>query len=192
MNAEEFVNKLASIKPSVDRLVTYGYSVERAKEIQSQYILRKKTCTTPIIYNDPVVNLINEYDTSILEIGNLALGKGGYSFLPPNGVIHIGSIESDILVINPKTGFIELLDHEQPDFVMARCASSGDKLLDALFLLMSHERPNADLFSDLTEKQRKENNRAAGLRAKECAKAAGVFSDKVNIYELLLGYDSRL
>jgi hypothetical protein len=192
MNAEEFVNKLTSITPSIERLIACGNSVEYAKEIQSQYTLKKKTCIKPMTYNDPVVNLIDDYDTSKLEIGTLTLGKTAFSFLPPKDKIHIGAIESDILVLNPTTGCIELLDHEQLNFVMATCASSGSKFLDALFMLMAYEPPHAGFSIKLTEKQKKGNNQAAGLRAKECAKAAGISSEKINIYELLLGYDSRL
>ena len=74
---------------------------------------------------------------------------------------------------------------------MAQCAASGEQFLEALLLLANFEPPYLDLRGDLPEAQTKENNEAAGKRAIECSSIAGI-STHPNIYETLLGYDSRI
>ncbi len=102
-----------------------------------------------------------------------------------------GCIESDILAINPSTGFVELLDHEDPTYVMCICATSGSLFLDALLKLAAFQYPHEDLYGNLPIEKAKENNNAAYTCAVECSRAAGVIAEG-SIYQTLLGYDSRL
>lgn len=189
MNADEFAEKLAKIAPSVDYLISCGYETI-AEEIRNGYILTRRTKPIAAIYDDPLVHLICDYDTSKFQIGVLTIGMRKYSFPAPTNKIHVGAIESDILVIDPRTGAVELIDHARPDFVMTKCAVSGGHFLEAIFLLASFKRPHPD-FRSLAQLQRVENNRAAGNCAMQCAKIAGIPTPP-NIYEELLGYDPQL
>ncbi len=190
MKAEEFVEKLASISPSIEYLYSLGYLQEVAEEIRKSYFL-PKSCSKKPIYDDPLVNLITNYDTSEFRLGLVTLGKTKNSFLPTSDKIHIGAIESDILVINPKSGEVELLDHGQTDYVMEVCAVSGNRFLDALFLFAEYEAPFLEFKGNLTKEQLTMNNESARKRAIECAEAAGIPA-KGSIYETLLGCDCRI
>lgn len=190
MNASEFVEKLAKIAPTIEYLVSNGYE-EIAEEIRNGYIINKKEKSDKAKYNDPLVHLICEYDVSTsFQIGMVKLGKHKYDFEAPINKIHVGAIESDILVIDPHTGCVELLDHAQPDFVMARCAVSGSAFLEAVLHLANFKPPYPD-FRNLSQSQQIENNRAAKNCAVECSEIAGVEVEG-SIYHTLLGYDSRI
>jgi len=190
MNADEFVFKLSKLTPSLDHLIKCGYPQVVAEEIRNSYVLNKKEKPEKIFYNDPLVNLICCYDTSNFRIGLLTLGMQEHDFRASRKKIHVGAIEADILVIDSQTGSVELLDHAQPDFVIAYCAASGNCFLEAVLLLAGFEPPNPDI-RNLSKSQRIENNRAAGDLAIQCAKVANV-SIPPNIYNELLGYDSSV
>ena len=188
MNAEEFVDKLAKLAPSVDDLIVKGYEREVAEEIRSAYFNEKNEVYND--YDDPLLDLINNYDTSNLEIGILKIGNRKYDFPSPPEKIRVGSVESDILVINPKTGHVELLDHAHPEYVIGICAVSGERFLEAILLLADFEMPYLDsrLKNKITEKQSVANNLAAHKKAAECTKVAGL-GKEATIFHLLLGCD---
>jgi hypothetical protein len=189
MNADEFVEKLAKIAPSIDYLISCGYETI-ADEIRNGYFLTKRCRTIIATYQDPLIDLICKYDTSKFKIGMLTLGMMKHDFPAPPDKIHVGAIEADILAINPNTSIVELLDHAQPDFVIAKCAASGGCFLDAILFLASFKLPYPN-FRNLSQTQRIENNQAIADCALQCAKAAGITA-QANIYEELLGYDPRL
>ena len=175
MNADEFVKKLSELAVSMDR---------------ESYFLTEKPAEIPQ-FDDPLIHLISSYDTSALEIGMVRLGCHKYSFEPPSDKILVGCIESDILVIDPSTGIVELLDHEAPTYVMCICATSGNLFLEALLKLAAFQYPNKDLYGDLSIEKVKENNDAAYACAVECSEIAGVEVEG-SIYYTLLGYDPRI
>lgn len=186
MTADEFVEKLARLAPSLESLRSYGYSDSGGVEHRRLYFLQKKPFEQPI-YDDPLIQLISNYDTSNFDFG-LTLGKRKWDFSPPPGKVHVGAVEADILVINPDTGNVELLDHGHPERVLAKCAASGEQFLEALLLLVAYEPPYPGLKHKLNTKQLRVNNEAAKKRAMECAKVAGI-STPPNIYAYLLGCD---
>lgn len=175
MIADEFVKKLAQLAVSMER---------------ESYFLTKKSEEISKL-DDSLIHLICSYDTSALEIGMVRLGRQKYSFTPPADKIFVGCMESDILVINPLTGAVELLDHEDPNYVMCTCAASGDLFLDALLKLAAFQYPHEDLYGNLPIEKAKENNKAAYECAVECSEIAGVEVEG-SIYHTLLGYDSRI
>lgn len=175
MNADEFVNKLAELAVSMER---------------KSYFLTKKPEEVPQL-DDSLIHLICGYDTSALEIGMVRLGRHKYSFEPPSDKILVGCIESDILVIDPLTGIVELFDHDDPTYVMSICAKSGGLFLEALLKLATFQYPHEDLYGNLPVEKAKENNDAAYACAVECAKIAGVEVEG-SIYHTLLGYDPRI
>jgi len=189
MKADEFAEKLAEVAPSVEYLISCGYGAI-AEEIRNGYILNKREKPMVPTHDDPLIYLICNYDTSNFQIGMLTLGTRKYSFSPPVNKVYVGAIESDILVINHSTGAVELLDHAQPDFVVAECAASGGNFLEAILFLASFKPPHPD-FKNLSREQQIENNQAAGSHATQCAKTAGISMSPNNIYEELLGYDPR-
>jgi len=175
MNADEFVKGLSELADSMER---------------ESYFLTKKPEEKPRL-DDSLIHLICSYETSALEIGMVRLGRHKYSFESPPVKILVGCIELDILVINPLTGAVELLDHDDPTYVMCICATSGALFLEALLKLAAFQYPHEDLYGNLPIDKAKENNDAAHICATECSKIAGIEPEN-SIYHTLLGYDSRI
>ena len=73
---------------------------------------------------------------------------------------------------------------------MAQCANSGSAFLDAVILVAGFTPPYEDV-QGLTESEIRANNSAARALSVECARVAGIKGEP-NIYETLLGYDSRI
>ncbi|MEN6309504.1 MAG: hypothetical protein ABFD91_17290, partial [Anaerohalosphaeraceae bacterium] len=168
MDADGFVNKMAELAVLMEK---ESYSLtKKPKEI--------------LQLDDSIIHLICEYDTSALEIGMVGLGRHKYSFEPPSGKVLVGCIESDILAINPSTGFVELLDHDDPSYVMCICATSGGAFLEALLRLAAFQYPHEDLYGNLPIEKAKENNNAAYACAVECSRAAEVKAEG-SIYHTL-------
>jgi len=187
MTENEFVKKFAELAPSIKKMISWGYSVKRANRRNKRYFLERKTPKNAV-YDNPLVRLICNYDTSHFEVGMVTLGKKESDFLPETGKIHVGNVEADILVINPDSGNVELLDHGQPSYVMAICAKSGSQFLDALMLLAEYEVQNANYSIAITKEQEIAKNEEVRKQAAKCAKAAGIMTPP-NIYEMLLGYE---
>lgn len=189
MNANEFVNELAKLIHSSDFYINRGLSSEEADEMiedEKKSLLLSEKHQEPLSIEDPIENLICSYDTSNLEIGMVKLGKQISICNIPSGKVPIGAIEADPLVINSESGEIELLDHSQPDFIVAKCAISSEKFMEALLLLAFFVPPHIDLYGNLPKDQVEKNNSAAYDMAAKCAIVAGISGNK-NIYETLLG-----
>ena len=189
MDAKKFVVELARNVHSSEFYTNMGLSTEDATEMvedEKESLLLLEKSHVPRLIEDPIESLILNYDTSKLEIGMVRLGEPTFVCDIPSGKVPIGVIESDPLVINKQNGEVELLDHSKPDFVMAKCAISSEKFMEALLLLASFVPPYIDLYGDLPKDKAEKNNSAAYDIASKCALAAEI-SDEKNIYEMLLG-----
>jgi len=187
MKADEFVKRLEELAPSIEEIVSRGFTRKYADEYRRSFFLHPKT-TEISVFPNPLVELIYKYDTSNLEIGMITLGQNNAHFTPRPDRILVGSIEADPLVINLNNNAVEMLDHSCPDYVMTKCAVSGERFLKALLLLASFKPPYSEFKANgsLTKQQAVANDQAAYQKAVECAEVAGI-SGKPNIYEMLLG-----
>ena len=195
MDEMAFAAELVKLVPSTDMCMSRGHSEEMARfiveELYGGYILKRRSNPVDPSVDDPMVRLTCTFDTDELEIrGELRFGTAWNGTDLPEGKILIGTIESDPVVLDRHTGLIELCDHAKVSFVMAQCANSGSAFLDAVILVAGFTPPYEDV-QGLTESEIRANNSAAKALSVECARVAGIKGGP-NIYETLLGYDSRI
>src|SRR4051812_22050680 len=192
MSADEFAAAIAALAPSVAELEAKGLSPQSAENFRKSYQCARRA-DPPVPGNDnPLLDLLARYDCSRLEIAVVTLGPAGISKgysdkLLSQGKRVIGAVEADPLVLDDKTGEIDLRDHSDPNFSMAKVAANGAKLLDALYLVASFRRPHRGNRQNLSREQGMENYRAASAQAQRATQAAGILEADGGIYATLLG-----
>lgn len=80
MTADEFVERYRRLAPSVEEMVEAGSCVEVAEELVSGYMaLPKATCEAPR-NTDPLLDLIERFDTRTLYVCGLQFDQKGLDF----------------------------------------------------------------------------------------------------------------
>lgn len=119
MKAKNFVNELNALIDSNDN--------DGAQPILN--MMRIKPVKRQTSFNDELGALINNYEMEGVEIGMFGFFSG-YKVIEKH--LLFGKIEMDLLGVDRSTKEIVLLDHDQTDHVMLKCASNSASFLDFL------------------------------------------------------------
>ncbi|MFB6455602.1 hypothetical protein ACE38W_10060 [Chitinophaga sp. Hz27] len=130
MTASKFIEELKSQVPSDDILAekkisefTIERTVEPLKNLNTQF---GKALTDNVI-----IDLLNKYDLSKVEIGMVVFSK---TVTEDDSYFYIGTVEVDLLVINKKSGIIQVLEYDQPNHTLWDCANNSVAFLQALLV----------------------------------------------------------
>ena len=111
MNLRFFKEKLFSLQPNVDDLVSEGYSREDAIDIlNNEYILRPKEIQEQ--YDSILLDFLNNYDLRFFRIRNISFDDI-LRYL--KGHLLIGGIDSGYLALNQDTGHIYIMYADDTD-----------------------------------------------------------------------------
>jgi hypothetical protein len=162
MKAKEFVKKLSELKPKREDIDKGGVSEKYVLRVLESYDSSPKNEEyKPNV--DEIVNLINCYDVSKVEIGSI-------DFLDEPVIdekfIYFGSSAGDNLAIEIDSGMIVMVEYGL-HHIISECAENGNKFLDAFILaakIITEYRINSSLSDD--------QGIACGVALK-CAKLAG-------------------
>ena len=130
MTAEEFVAELAKSAPSMEGLLKQGLTKKAAQAFRGS--LTPKQRAQPIRAPKgagEVGRLLAFYDCSRVEVGMVRFGEAP---VRRGGRWEIGLVEADQLVIDSKSGILEVLELGHPSHVLWQCAASGEAFLGAL------------------------------------------------------------
>jgi hypothetical protein len=130
MTANEFVKKLKSQIPSVDILIGKNISGEEIKN-NIQPLLDLDIQSKEISKGDSIIDLLNWYDLSKVEIGMIVFNK---TIIEDEEYFYIGKVEVDLLVINKKSGSIQVQEYDQPSHTLWNCARDSSSFLQALLV----------------------------------------------------------
>jgi len=119
MKAKQYVEYLNNLIPEDTHGINKGF-LDRMK------IKPKKHQTA---YNDELSFLINNFEMEGVEIGMISF-LGGYKMTKDHYLF--GNIDLDYIGFDIKTREIVLLDHDQIDFVMMKCAKNSICFLQLL------------------------------------------------------------
>lgn len=128
MNASEFCEKLKLLTPDRQALEDEGLEKDEIIDEMARYDCRLLIPSYPES-TDPVVDLVRNYDVTSVEIGIVNFRcepsdcESGFQF---------GQVESDPLVIDAVTGFIEVRDLYNANRVLWVCARTGSMFLESL------------------------------------------------------------
>lgn len=132
----EFVEELKLSAPAYSDLKIYNLPDDYIEGVISNYICTpKQKFDSDTILNDPILNLINEFDCSSIQIGLISLSE---SVKDVESFIIIGNLEADYLVLNKVTLEIEVRDHDNPNFIIWSCAKNSNSFLEVLLSYASY------------------------------------------------------
>lgn len=182
MKTKIFVEKLAKMAPDSETLLRRGLKPNYVRNLVDSYQIGLKE--TYVEYDDELLNLINNYDVSAVEIGSVHfdLDQSIRPLTESARFFRVGLDEADFLVIDTASGEIVVEDSHSPGFIVSYCAQSSGAFLDALYQIAmpndEYLRNEADINSvDWCKK------------AADCAKLAG--GDKyLTYYKATLGCES--
>lgn len=113
--------------------------------------------------SDPLYDLIANYDTSTLAIGGIDFHVGPR---PYRGKYEVGSEHGDVLVVDPASGIVQLVEYGT-DHVLTPVAASTARFLDALAVV-------AEYYARcLIDEELNEDEPTKHRYAARCAEAAG-------------------
>lgn len=131
MLADVFVRELWRCAPTIDQLRAVGLDEVQARRFREKNRCLLRTSDDSADNEHPLQDLLKRYDSSSVEIGMLRLTS--LKEFPEYSVI--GKAEADLLVIEHRSGEIQVRDHHDPVRIIWRGAASEDAFLDALLSL---------------------------------------------------------
>lgn len=178
MTYHDFASQLASTAPSRTALVATGLDDASAEEQINQYHIYPRANQLEIEFPacDEVIDLISNYDISNLEIGMV-----DFLPLPVNygDYLHFAKVELDLMLLSIN-GEVLVVDWQQFDHVMWRCAVNGKQFLEAMIIISQFQTLTMlddDIYNDET---------LTLSVAASAANAAGS-TDYLSFYQMLLG-----
>lgn len=126
MKASEFVEGLKKISVNSDYLIGQGFSKDYIEKAKSKYVVSQKKTNISSLF--PIVELIQNYDCSKLEIGLITFKKVIYQV---DNYIFFGKAMYHDLAIDQTSGTVVMLE-EDAENLLFHVAKSDDSFLSAL------------------------------------------------------------
>ncbi len=136
MDANDFVAELAKLAPTREALLAAGRSPEGFEKNWQSFVCKPRLSPLDMeTYGDAMLELVRDWDVSTVEIGMFS-----FHDVPVRscGLIHIGKIEAEELVLREETRDYVVLEHEVPGRVCCLGAGDGGSLLAALLLIAGY------------------------------------------------------
>jgi hypothetical protein len=132
MNADEFSESLYRLIPDLTEMLAFGLSLKHCERVRSSFVVpRIKENTAGI--RDPLLDLVENFDVSKLEIGPVRFDQRCKEFYRQNDRrIMFAMDDADYLVIDNETHEIAVEDSQSPGYVVGYCAKDGTHFLEAL------------------------------------------------------------
>ena len=131
MNTQEFIEKLSRVPLSDQQYKAAGISGDEIYSIRQRHIISPKEHTSSSDPHDPIVTLVEDYDTTNVEIGMITFNT---EIQKMDDYLVFGKDEIDHLAIDTRTGEIVVLD-EVSMRLMQYCAKDSASFLDAIIIM---------------------------------------------------------
>jgi hypothetical protein len=130
MRAKEFVEKMDAVKFTLPDNAKEDYGDDFIDNLLNSYKFKPKSSDGAA---DSVLDLVNRFDGSGVEIGMLSFSKKTDE---DAAYFYFGNFEVDDMVIEKKSGQV-LLKENGKNHILYACASSGSAFLDAVYAAAS-------------------------------------------------------
>lgn len=134
MDLKKFKEKLLSLQPKLDDLLSEGYSQEGAQNILSnEYVLKPKE--TQKQFDSILLEFLNNYDLNFFSIRNISFDDilryvGKY--------LLIGGIDGGYLGLDEKTGHIYIIYADEIDNVNTLFVENEDQFFEILLIFAEY------------------------------------------------------
>jgi len=131
MTANQFAEALRVCAPPAEKLRQLGVSSGGIERTLAGYFSKLRPDSSTTQGKEPLIDLIENYDLSKVDIGSIRFD----SIVERTGPKwRIGTFASDLLVVDPQSGEIQVEEFPSAGHLLWECAESGSKFLDALVL----------------------------------------------------------
>lgn len=162
MKADEFINKLKSKQLDDILLKGAGFDINSIENYKSAFRVTKRRDGL-IITDNPILDLITNYDVTNVNIGMVSFNQ---EIISDKFFFRIGKFEIDDLVIKKEDGEVLILE-ASTEYTLWHCAYSSDNFLKAILYCV-------DVFNDnILIPERYNDIETLKVKAKECADLAG-------------------
>jgi hypothetical protein len=131
MTANQFAEALRACAPAAEQLRRLGLSSAGIEKNLAGYYCKLRPDSSTTQGREPLIELIENYDLSEVDIGSTRFGSTVEKRGPK---WRIGTFASDLLVVDPQTGKIQVEEFPSAGHLLWECAESGSEFLDALGL----------------------------------------------------------
>ena len=180
MDIKYFAEKLKLLAPPKESLKKFGVEDSFIDYFISRfYCIPKLDRNIKIYSNDTILQLLQYYDCSKIEIGAVT-----FLFEPIEDVSYyqIGNVDADVLILDKMSLKVKVLDYTNVSHVIWECSSSSDNFLEALLLC-------AEFFTlRLQDSSLAENNKYITGVINNCTEKAGG-NEYTSFYKVLLDID---
>ena len=177
MTPDSFAGRLWEAAPTRESLVASGSPPEFVERFIGGYMCKRVKPESEAVFDDPLLRLVDEFDTSTLEIGFVRFLRE----VEERGNDHcIGEVEADPILVDRNTGRVRNEEFGASGHVFCYCAASGEQFLEALLLVA------AFLGKDFIDDEDPEFQPRAHHVASKCAEAAGG-NEYHGLYYMLVG-----
>lgn len=177
MTAKEFSEKMNKTKLTIKGDQS-ELSTDFIEKFMARYTFMPKS-DVEYKSGDDLIDLIDGYDTTRVEIGMLTFLEKTVS---DADYIYVGQHEADDLVIDRTTKEVKVKEYGQ-DHILSECAANSAAFLDALFIAASYMAT-----TNLNDESGEDGQRVIYAMANECAEKAGG-SEYLPFYLMFLGYE---
>ncbi|MDO7852095.1 hypothetical protein [Hymenobacter convexus] len=178
MTCHEFAHQIATTAPGYSDLLALGLKDASAARMIAEYQVHPRAAELQVQFpiNDEINYLINTYDVS-----NLKIGMVEFMDVPVNhgNFLHFAIVELDLMLLSI-TGEVLVVDWQQFDHIMWRCAVDGEHFFEAMVIISQF------LTLTMLDDANYNNEKLALSVADSAAKAAGSAA-YLSFYQMLLG-----
>ena len=177
LSPDSFAARLARYTPTLESQLAFGLTPTEAEAESDTYRCGRIKPESQAVFDDPLLRLVDEFDTSTLEIGLVRFSR---EVEHRGGDYCIGVVEADPILVDRKTGRVRTEDLACPGHEMWPCGASGEQFLEALLLVAEFYGPDLVDYHDPAYQPR------AHQMAAKCAEVAGG-DEYHDLYLMLLG-----
>lgn len=178
MEAAEFAEKLRRCAPDTKKLEAVGLSASEAHQFLLAFQCNRSTSSNVTnSAGDSLIDLVNLYDVSTVEIGPITLVQ---PIVEQDQFWLVGRDEVAYVVIDKASREVLVNELDTANSVTMRCAENGDSFLSALLpaaCFLGRCSYDLELYQD---------EEAKASQAAECAELAGG-NEYLDFYNYLLG-----
>jgi hypothetical protein len=134
MNLKMFKEKLLSLQPKLNDLLSEGYSNEGALQVlNNEYILKSKDIQSQ--YNSILLDFLNNYDLQFFRIRNISFDD---ILRYVNGYLLVGGIDSGYLGLDEDTGRIYIIYADEIDNISTLFVENEVQFFEILLILAEY------------------------------------------------------
>jgi hypothetical protein len=178
MTEQEFIKRLKEVPFAADQYTHLGVSETFTARTIDGYNPKRKNSAQNAFSDDPLVQLVNDYDVTRTEIGMISFES---EVKESEDYYYVGRFETDFLCVAKVSKEVVILRFDDPSSVMYICAQNSGVFLEVMIF--------AAKYLEKRMIEQLDNSHIDCSMAENCSELAGG-ARYLDFYKVLLGCQS--